>query len=202
MPLIDLVLEVYLCGMVKDFREEKEMKFKIRENNNYELITFKHKIALQAMNMIEDKDITLYSEVLLYAQLSFVQESCEEDVIDFLNNSMEKDLLTLMETVIEPVFMEIMKDEKAKNAFDEVMDILSDYLYNKRESERSFGGIIEQLVGFLTSLSDADFNILFQRGQNVIKTVKEKPKAEKQVEIQNAKMEELINKFKNVETTK
>ena len=108
------------------------MKFKIRENNNYELITFKHKVALQAMNMIEDKDITLYSEVLLYAQLSFVQESCEEDVIDFLNNSMEKDLLTLMETVIEPVFMEIMKDEKAKNAFDEVMDILSDYLYNKR----------------------------------------------------------------------
>ena len=72
------------------------MEFKIRENNNYELITFKHKVALQAMNMIEDKDITLYSEVLLYAQLSFVQESCEEDVIDFLNNSMEKDLLTLI----------------------------------------------------------------------------------------------------------
>ena len=178
------------------------MEFKIREDNNYELITFKHKVALQAMNMIDDKDITLYSEVLLYAQLAFVQESCENDVIEFLNNSLEKDLLTLMETVIEPTFMEIMKDEKAKNAFDEVMDILSDYLYNKRESERSFGGIIEQLVGFLTSLSDADFNILFQRGQNVIKTVKEKPKAEKQVEIQNAKMEELINKFKNVETTK
>lgn len=202
MPKKNRVLRVFLCGMVKDFREEKDMKFKIRENNNYELITFKHKVALQAMNMIEDKDITLYSEVLLYAQLSFVQQSCEEDIIGFLNNSMEQDLLTLMETVIEPIFMEIMTDEKAKNAFDEIVDILSDYLYNKREGERSFGGIVEQLVSFLTSLSDADFNILFQRGQNVVKTVKEKPKAEKQMEIQNAKMEELINKFKNVETTK
>lgn len=178
------------------------MEFKIRENNNYELITFKHKVALQAMNMIEDKDITLYSEVLLYAQLSFVQESCEEDVIDFLNNSMEKDLLTLMETVIEPVFMEIIKDETAKKAFDEIVDILSDYLYNKREGERSFGGIVEQLVNFVVGLSDADFNILFQRGKDTVKSVKEKPKAEKQIEIQNTKMEELINKFKNVETTK
>lgn len=46
------------------------MEFKIRENNNYELITFKHKVALQAMSMIEDKDVTLFSEVLLYAQLA------------------------------------------------------------------------------------------------------------------------------------
>ena len=115
----------------------------------------------------------------LYNWLTSENKQENNQVIDFLNNSMEKDLLTLMETVIEPTFMEIMKDEKAKNAFNEVMDILSDYLYNKRGSEKSFGGIIEQLVGFLTSLSDADFNILFQRGQNVIKTVKEKPKAEK-----------------------
>ena len=127
--------------------ELKDMKFKIRENNNYELITFKHKVALQAMNMIEDKDITLYSEVLLYAQLSFVQQSCEEDIIGFLNNSMEQDLLTLMETVIEPIFMEIMTDEKAKNAFDEIVDILSDYLYNKREGERSFGGYASECLG-------------------------------------------------------
>jgi hypothetical protein len=81
-------------------REEKDMEFKIRENNNYELITFKHKVALQAMSMIEDKDVTLFSEVLLYAQLAFVQESCEEDVIDFLNNTMEKDLMNLMEEVL------------------------------------------------------------------------------------------------------
>lgn len=181
------------------------MKFKIRENNNYELITFKHKVALQAMNMIEDKDITLYSEVLLYAQLSFVQESCEEDVIDFLNNSMEKDLLTLMETVIEPVFMEIIKDETAKKTFDEIVDILSDYLYTKREGERSFVGILEQLIDFVTGISDADFNILFQRGKEAVSTAKgivNKSKADKQIEIQNTKMEELINKFKNVETTK
>lgn len=181
------------------------MEFKIRENNNYELITFKHRVALQAMNMIEDKDITLYSEVLLYAQLSFVQESCEDDIIDFLNNSMEQDLLTLMETVIEPVFMKIMEDEKAKTAFDEVVEILSDYLYTKREGERSFVGMLEQLVNFVTKLSDSDFNILFHRGQEAVssvKTVIEKPKAEKQIEIQSAKMEELINKFRNVETTK
>lgn len=178
------------------------MEFKIRENNNYELITFKHKVALQAMSMIEDKGITLYSEILLYAQLAFVQESCENDVIEFLNNSLEKDLMTLMETVIEPTFMEIMKDEKAKIAFDEVVDVLSDYVYDKRESERSFVGLLEQLVDFIVNLSDADFNILFQRGKDTVKTIKEKPKADKQIEIQNAKMEELINKFRNSETTK
>lgn len=183
-------------------REEKDMEFKIRENNNYELITFKHKVALQAMNMIEDKDVTLFSEVLLYAQLAFVQESCEEDVIDFLNNSMEKDLMSLMEEVVEPTFLKITEDPKAKESFDSVVDILTDYVYDKKEEERSFVGLLSQLVDFVVNLSNEDFNVLFQRGKDTVKTIKEKPKAEKQIDIQNAKMAELINKFKNAETTK
>jgi hypothetical protein len=46
---------------------------------------------------------------------------------------------------------------------------------------------------------------LFQRGKEAASTAKavvNKPKAEKQIEIQNTKMEELINKFRNAETTK
>lgn len=187
--------------MVKN-REEKDMKFTIRENNNYELITFKHKVALQTMNMIEDKDIALYSEVLLYAQLAFVQESCEEDVIDFLNNSTNQDLLTLMVENVEPVFMEILKDEKAKQSFNDIVEILDTYIYDKKEDEHSFLGIMAQALDLLANLSEQDFNILFQRGKDVANTIVNKPKAEKQIDIQNAKMEELINKFKNVETTK
>jgi hypothetical protein len=183
-------------------REEKDMEFKIRENNNYELITFKHRVASQAMSLIEDKEVTLYSEVLLYTQLAFVQESCEEDVIDFLNNSMEKDLIDLMVDVVEPAFLRIIEEPKAKESFDMIVDIITDYVYDKKEEARSFVGMLGQLVEFIVNLSNEDFNILFQRGKETINTIKEKPKADRQIEIQNAKMAELINKFKSTETTK
>lgn len=178
------------------------MEFKIRENNNYELITFKHKVASQAISLIEDKEVTLYSEVLLYSQLAFVQESCEEDVIDFLNNSMEKDLMDLMVDVVEPTFLKIIEEPKAAESFEAVVDIVTDYVYDKKEEARSFVGLLAQVVDFVVNLSNEDFNILFQRGRDTVKAIKEKPKAEKQIEIQNAKMAELINKFKSAETTK
>lgn len=98
------------------------MKLTVRKDIDFNSIILKHNILLQASNLATGREGALQTEKELYLILAMLDNICEENIIEACNED-KRDLATIMTEDIEPVYLELMKDEKYLSLYKELKEL-------------------------------------------------------------------------------
>lgn len=185
------------------------MEMTVKQNINAKSIVLKHKIALGASLMLEERELTLDTDAELYTMVSVVNNFIEENLLDLIEAD-EREFAEILESDVEPLFDKIMIDYNYQDTFEEIVSTVVNYLDNLQYRRNTVMGLINTLIDFLTDQNWEDleffFNDLKQRGSSLLSSVvTDEAKAEPKKIIQRVnqeqfdgasdKIKELIEKF-------
>lgn len=185
------------------------MEMTVKQNINAKSIVLKHKIALGASLMLEERELTLDTDAELYTMVSVVNNFIEENLLDLIEAD-EREFAEILESDVEPLFDKIMTDYNYQDTFEEIVSTVVNYLDNLQYRRNTVMGLINTLIDFLTDQNWEDleffFNDLKQRGSSLLSSVvTDEAKAEPKKIIQRVnqeqfdgasdKIKELIEKF-------
>ena len=183
------------------------MELKVKENINKESKLLHHKIGVETVTLLEDKGITLDSEIELYTMVATVDNFVEGSLLEYIGDS-EDTFETLIEKEIEPFFDTIIKDYDFKDIYDTICDDVINYMYNKNEERYSLIGMLNQLLDFVNNQNWEDLKFFFTKMADTAKEtiinntdLAAEPEKETPTIVNadlrgaNAKMAELITKF-------
>lgn len=185
------------------------MEMTVKQNINAKSIVLKHKIALGASLMLEERELTLDTDAELYTMVSVVNNFIEENLLDLIEAD-EREFAEILESDVEPLFDKIMTDYNYQDTFEEIVSTVVNYLDNLQYRRNTVMGLINTLIDFLTDQNWEDleffFNDLKQRGSSLLSSVvTDETKAEPKKIIQRVnqeqfdgasdKIKELIEKF-------
>lgn len=185
------------------------MEMTVKQNINAKSIVLKHKIALGASLMLEERELTLDTDAELYTMVSVVNNFIEENLLDLIEAD-EREFAEILESDVEPLFDKIMTDYNYQDTFEEIVSTVVNYLDNLQYRRNTVMGLINTLIDFLTDQNWEDleffFNDLKQRGTSLLSSVvTDEAKAEPKKIIQRVnqeqfdgasdKIKELIEKF-------
>lgn len=185
------------------------MEMTVKQNINAKSIVLKHKIALGASLMLEERELTLDTDAELYTMVSVVNNFIEENLLDLIEAD-EREFAEILESDVEPLFDKIMTDYNYQETFEEIVSTVVNYLDNLQYRRNTVIGLINTLIDFLTDQNWEDleffFNDLKQRGSSLLSSVvTDEAKAEPKKIIQRVnqeqfdgasdKIKELIEKF-------
>lgn len=185
------------------------MEMTVKQNMNAKSIVLKHKIALGASLMLEERELTLDTDAELYTMVSVVNNFIEENLLDLIEAD-KRDFAEILEIDVEPLFDKIIVDYNYKETFEEIVATVVNYLDSLQYRRNTVLGIINTVIDFLSDQNWEDleffFNDLKQRGSSLLTSlVSELPKTETKKVIQRAnqeqfegtseKLKDLIEKF-------
>lgn len=185
------------------------MEMTVKQNINAKSIVLKHKIALGASLMLEERELTLDTDAELYTMVSVVNNFIEENLLDLIEAD-EREFAEILESDVEPLFDKIMTDYNYQDTFEEIVSTVVNYLDNLQYRRNTVIGLINTLIDFLTDQNWEDleffFNDLKQRGSTLLSSVvadeaKAEPKKiiqrvnQEQFDGASEKIKELIEKF-------
>lgn len=185
------------------------MEMTVKQNVNANSIVLKHKIALGASLMLEERELVLDTDAELYTMVSVVNNFIEENLLDLIDAD-ERDFAEILEVDVEPLFDKIVADYDYKETFNEIVLTVVGYLDNLQYRRNTVMGLINTLIDFLSEQNWSDleffFNDLKQRGTSLLASaVGNTPQAETKKVIQRAnteqyegaseKIKDLIEKF-------
>lgn len=185
------------------------MEMTVKQNVNANSIVLKHKIALGASLMLEERELTLDTDAELYTMVSVVNNFIEENLLDLIEAD-EREFAEILEVDVEPLFDKIIADYNYKETFDEIVATVVNYLDNLQYRRHTVLGLVNMVIDFLSEQNWEDleffFNDLKQRGSNLLTSlVTDLPKTETKKVIQRTnqeqfdgasdKIKDLIEKF-------
>lgn len=137
------------------------MEMTVRQNINKESVVLKHKIALEAATLLEDKENVLYTDIMIYSMVSLVDNFIEEHLIDLINKE-DKDFAIIVEEDIEPLFNELIKDEQVKDIFDSTVEYVDEYLMHADYKRNTAIGLINNIIDIIGDMNFEDLKFFFQ----------------------------------------
>lgn len=179
------------------------MEMTVKQNLNTNNIVFKHKIALEAITLLEGRVNLVYTDIMVYTMVSFVDNCIEENLIELINSD-TKDFTDIVEFDIEPKFEEITQNEDLCALYYEIVEYVSDYIDTLEYKRNTVIGLFNELLDTIMDMDWKDLDFFFQNlstkvknelGKNVEADSTTKKVTPEEFEGASAKMTALINKF-------
>lgn len=190
------------------------MEIKIKENIDKGSIVLKHKIALETISILEEKDNTLATEVELYAMVATVDNFSEGSLLDLVTKD-ERGFAEIVENDIEPKFNEVMEKYEYGETFKLIVEDVNAYLTQQGKLRNTFIGLLNQMLDIINEKNWDDlkffFNDVTQKAAGALSGAMAQPEApavkekklpdvvergrKQNVAEVNEKMEALIAKF-------
>lgn len=201
--------------MVKDFREEKDMDYKLKENINVNSLTFRKKVMEETIDLMGViKNYTL-SDLRFNLMLGFLDNVIEGNILlEELAKSTR--LVSELEDTIEPLYNDvIVSNELYLQVYNELLKEIIDYANREVENNHNLTGLLYNIIDGLGELKQEDVMFVLNQvavwaankfvptseQKELIKKEKntktETEKKESSIDIQDQKMLDLIEKFKN-----
>lgn len=178
------------------------MEMTVRQNLNTNNIVFKHKIALEAITLLEGRTNLLYTDIMVYTMVSFVDNCIEENLIELINED-DKEFTAIVELDLEPKFEEIIQDKDLEALYYEVVNYVDEYIASLEYKRNTAVGLINEILDIIMSMDWDDLQFFFQNVSHKLKdslgktNEKQAPKMVTPDEFEgaDAKMKALIQKF-------
>ena len=176
------------------------MELTLKENINTHSVILRHKILIQATDLLVGREGVLETEKDLYLILSFLDNIMNEDVVDLCNQD-ERGLVDIMEQELEPIFFEVIKEEDYKELYLYVKDVLHNRCQEIWNNQHSIIGAIDTILTIIGSMDNKSKEGLVEKEIDAAKYVEEKrtEKIEEKTEEVNSKLEELIKTYQKKE---
>lgn len=137
------------------------MNLTIREGVNKDSKVLKHKIALEAITLLEDKDLVLDTEVYLYAMIALVDNFIEESLVELVGQD-ERTFADIVEAEIEPKFNEIVAKYELDEMYEELVYMCIDYKDRWERKNSSALGLIDTIANMFTTQDWSDLKFFFR----------------------------------------
>lgn len=178
------------------------MEMTVRQNLNTNNIVFKHKIALEAITLLEGRTNLLYTDIMVYTMVSFIDNCIEENLIELINED-DKEFTEIVELDLEPKFEDIVQDKDLEALYYEVVNYVDEYITNLEYKRNTAVGLINEVLDIIMSMDWEDLQFFFQNVSHKLKdslgktNEKQTPKTVTPDEFEgaDAKMKALIQKF-------
>lgn len=188
------------------------MEFKFKETINVNSFTFKKQVIEETVDLLGEKKNYVRNDIAFYAMIAFLDNMIEENMlIEALGE--DKNLMDKLYDVIEPLYIEhIQKNEENYKVFIDIVEQLEEYFEREVMNKHSIPGLLYTVLEEIGNMKPDEIVKLFELfEQQVLTRMKDnkkvstkevqKPQREKQLQmdepIDNKKIEELINEFKN-----
>lgn len=188
------------------------MEFKFKETINVNSFTFKKQVIEETIDLLGEKKNYVRNDIAFYTMIAFLDNMIEENMlIEALGE--DKNLMDKLYDVIEPLYIEhIQKNEENYRVFTDIVEQLEEYLEREVMNKHSIPGLLYTVLEEIGNMKPDEIVKLFELfEQQVLTRMKDnkkvstkevqKPQREKQLQmdepIDNKKIEELINEFKN-----
>lgn len=188
------------------------MEFKFKETININSFTFKKQVIEETIDLLGEKKNYVRNDIAFYAMIAFLDNMIEENMlIEALGE--DKNLMDKLYDVIEPLYIEhIQKNEENYRVFTDIVEQLEEYFEREVMNKHSIPGLLYTVLDEIGNMKPEEIVKLFELFEQQVltrmknnKTVStkevQKPQKEKQLQmdepIDNKKIEELINEFKN-----
>lgn len=188
------------------------MEFKFKETINVNSFTFKKQVIEETIDLLGEKKNYVRNDIAFYAMIAFLDNMIEENMlIEALGE--DKNLMDKLYDVIEPLYIEhIQKNEENYKVFIDIVEQLEEYFEREVMNKHSIPGLLYTVLEEIGNMKPDEIVKLFELfEQQVLTRMKDnkkvstkevqKPQREKQLQmdepIDNKKIEELINEFKN-----
>lgn len=188
------------------------MEFKFKETINVNSFTFKKQVIEETIDLLGEKKNYVRNDIAFYTMIAFLDNMIEENMlIEALGE--DKNLMDKLYDVIEPLYIEhIQKNEENYKVFIDIVEQLEEYFEREVMNKHSIPGLLYTVLEEIGNMKPDEIVKLFELfEQQVLTRMKDnkkvstkevqKPQREKQLQmdepIDNKKIEELINEFKN-----
>lgn len=179
------------------------MKMTLKQNINTNSLVLRHRILVQATGLVMGREGALETEQDLFLMLSFIDNIIEENLVEECNED-ERDLITIMETEVEPFFFEIMKQEKYKEMWDYVNKIFIDKCKEIWANQHSIIGVIDTILEVLGTMDETQKGEILKSTAKIAEAAQEKRTAimAEKADQANSKLEELVKSYQRAEAQK
>lgn len=172
------------------------MKLTLNKDFDITMVSKQHSILIQTSLLLEGREGALDTEKELYLILAIVDSMIEENLIEQCNNS-DKDLLTLLETEIEPFFRTLLGEQIPREIYMELKFMVLNRCREIWDNQHSLFGVIDALLTSISMMDEEDKKeVLLQTAKIAETAVNRKTEAiEKSTEQVNAKIANLMEKY-------
>jgi hypothetical protein len=177
------------------------MKMTVKENINVNSIVLKHKIALETITLLEGRENLLYTDMMIYTMVSFVDNCIEENLINLINEDESEDFAIIVENVIEPEFNKLIEDKSMEILYYEILDYVNEYMTNMDYKKNTAIGLLNFIIDSIGEIQWEDLKFFFQDlSRKAIDTIPDKKEEVKKVTPQQfegatEQIKELIQKY-------
>lgn len=172
------------------------MKLTIKKDVDFNSIILKHNILLQASNLAMGREGALQTEKELYLILAMLDNVCEENVIEQCNED-KRDLATIMTEDIEPVYLELTKDESYNKFYTELKQLFLQRCKEIWDNQHSIMGLLDTILMALQNLTEDDKKEILASTAKIAEAAFDRRTAEmtEKVNETNDKLEAFVRKY-------
>jgi len=172
------------------------MKLTIKKDVDFNSIILKHNILLQASNLAMGREGALQTEKELYLILAMLDNICEENVIEACNED-KRDLATIMTKDVEPVYLELMKNENYTNFYAELKELFLQRCKEIWDNQHSIMGLLDTILMALQNLTEDDKKDILASTAKIAEAAFDRRTAEMTAKVDetNDKLEAFVKKY-------
>lgn len=172
------------------------MKLTIKKDVDFNSIILKHNILLQASNLAMGREGALQTEKELYLILAMLDNICEENVIEACNED-KRDLATIMTKDVEPVYLELMKNENYTNFYEELKGLFLQRCKEIWDNQHSIMGLLDTILMALQNLTEDDKKEILASTAKIAEAAFDRRTAEMTAKVDetNDKLEAFVKKY-------
>lgn len=174
------------------------MKLTLKEKNiNTKSLVIKHDILMKSTGLVSGREGVLETEKELYLMIAFVDTFIEEDLIELCNQD-ERTLNDIVLEDIEPIYLELIKDEDKAQLYKESKTLLLNRCKEIWDNEHSIVGVIDAILTTIATMSDEDKKeALVATGKIAEQAFDRRTELmDKKVNETNSKLDELMKQYK------
>lgn len=174
------------------------MKLTLKEKNiNTKSLVIKHDILMKSTGLVSGREGVLETEKELYLMIAFVDTFIEEDLIELCNQD-ERTLNDIVLEDIEPIYLELIKDEDKAQLYKESKTLLLNRCKEIWDNEHSIVGVIDAILTTIATMSDEDKkDALMATGKIAEQAFDRRTELmDKKVNETNSKLDELMKQYK------
>lgn len=173
------------------------MKLTLKENINTESFILRHRIIIQATSLLVGREGVLETEKNLYLILSFLDNIMNEDVVGLCNED-KRDLSEIIESELEPMFFDIIRNDRYRDLFIYCQRVLLNRCREIWDNQHSVIGLVDAILTAIANIPEET------QKEALIETAKIAEAAfdrrtelmSKKTEETNSKLDELMKKYK------
>ena len=131
------------------------MKLTLKQDINTNSLMLKHNILTQASELVMGREGALQTEKDLYLIMALADNVIEEDLMELCNED-ERNLNTIFTEDIEPLFKELMNDNKYVDLYIDMKELFLSRCKEIWDNQHSFYGVLDAILTMIASMDDDD----------------------------------------------